>query len=134
MDLENLDHLVSNCFRYWTLLGSPVRADRLEAEAGDPLNDWLRDVLVTQSGPAPDTCWPVVVALIDRAPDDRFGAVVAGPLADLLAHHGQQFGDRLVEQTRRDSRFREAMRSIHHWEGVPVSLRERLEALSRTNV
>lgn len=124
MDLENLDQIVGDYFQYFELRRSSIRADRLEAEAGDPLDDWLRDALVTRDGLAPGESWTVLVGLVDMAPDDEaLGIVAAGPLADMLRTRADQFGERLVEQTRRD-----------HWEGVPSQLRERLEALIRTNV
>ena len=62
--------------------------------------------------------------------DDALGIVAAGPLADMLSRHADEFGERLVEQMRRDKRFRETVGLIHHWEGVPNLLRERLEALT----
>jgi Family of unknown function (DUF6869) len=131
MDLEDLDHLVSDYFRHFELAGSSSREDRLAAEAGDPLDDWLRDALVTRAGAAPDESWTVLVHLVDMAPnDDALGIVAAGPLADMLSRHADEFGERLVEQMRRDKRFRETVGLIHHWEGVPSLLRERLEALT----
>jgi hypothetical protein len=134
MDLDNLDHLVSDYFRYWSLMRSADRKDRLEAQEGDRLDNWLRESLVSLGRPAPEACWPVLVALIERAPDDlALSIIAAGPLADLLTRHGEQFAERLETHTRRARRFRDVMQLIHHWEGVPGPLRERLEALTRTN-
>jgi hypothetical protein len=80
-----------------------------------------------------DAIWQVVLALIARAPDDdAVGAVAAGPLEDIAIHHGAQFGDRLVEETRSDPRFRTAIRGILGWDRVPEPYRSRLIALLQT--
>lgn len=70
IDFDDLDRLFRDYFRHWTLMVSADRKDRREAQAGDPLDDWLAWSLVSREGPAPDACWPVLLALIDQAPDD----------------------------------------------------------------
>jgi hypothetical protein len=98
------------------------------------LDDWLFERLFLRDGrPADEAVWPIVVALVEMAPDDAaVGAIAAGPLEDLATNHGAQFGDRLVGQTRTDPRFRKAMRGILGWEKVPEPHRSRLLALLET--
>jgi hypothetical protein len=86
--------------------------------------------LIGRDGPADEAVWQVVVALIDAAPDDAaLGSVAAGPLEDLARYHAIQFGDRLVEMTRTDPKFRAAMSGILGWDKVPEPYRGRLLAL-----
>jgi hypothetical protein len=54
----------------------------------------------------PEDAWPLLLRMIARAPDERLGALGAGPLETLLAEHGASFGARAVEQARRDPRLR----------------------------
>jgi hypothetical protein len=98
------------------------------------LDGWFFERLVVRHDrPADDAVWPVVVALVQMAPDDAaIGAIAAGPLEDLATFHGAQFGDRLVGQTRIDPKFRTAMRGILGWERVPEPHRSRLLALLET--
>jgi hypothetical protein len=114
IDLRNLDSLIKDWFAYWKKVGSASRADRLATASGDPLDGWFFERLVLRHDrPADDAVWPVVVALVQMAPDDAaIGAIAAGPLEDLATFHGAQFGDRLVGQTRIDPKFRTAMRGI----------------------
>lgn len=131
IDLRNLDSLIKDWFAYSKKVGSASRADRLAAAVGDPLDDWFFERLFGGDDlQADDAVWPVVVALVEMAPDDAaIGAVAAGPLQDLATHHGAQFGDRLVAKTGTDPKFRKAMRGLISLDGVPEPERSRLLAM-----
>lgn len=129
--LDNLDDLVEGYFTQYRRLFSSVRADRLAAQEGEPLGDWLNGLI--QPGRVPEVAWDAIVALLDRAPDeDALAFVIAGPLQDLATHHGEQFADRLVERTRQDAGFRQAMTTIYSRHGVPPELQSRLKAVIET--
>jgi hypothetical protein len=67
------------------------------------------------------------LALVELAPDDAALAyVAAGPLEDLVREHLERFADRLVEQARRDPRFRDALKGVWGWENVDPGIRRRL--------
>lgn len=94
----------------------------------DRLSDWLTQSL--RSGDDLDIAWRLIKVLVRRSPDDATLAfVAAGHLEDLVRTHGVRFADRLVEETRRDARFREAMRNVWGWEDVPAGLLERITPL-----
>lgn len=132
--LGDLDALVTGYFEDFRRMNSPVRADRLLAQEGDPLGDWLMANLVGRAR-APEEAWDVVVALVDRAPDeDILADVIAGPLDDLVRKHGIQFEARLVDRTRRDRTFRVAMSSFAVLDDVPAALASRLRPLVETGV
>jgi len=50
--------------------------------------------------------WRFIVAAYQRDPTDKVVAVLAaGPVEDLLAKHGAEFIDRVVELARKDPKF-----------------------------
>src|SRR6266487_3438063 len=130
MSVPDLDDAIANYFGYWEKLSSASRADRLDAQNGDRLDDWLSEAMHSSDGPADEAVWAVVLALVEAAPDDRaLGHVAAGPLEDLAWYHGEQFGERLVERTRADPKFRTAMAGILGWDRVMEPYRSRLLAI-----
>jgi hypothetical protein len=130
MSVPDLDDAIANSFGYWEKVSSTSRADRLEAQNGNRLDDWLSEAMHSRDGPADEGVWAVVLALVEAAPDGRaLGYVAAGPLEDLAWYHGEQFGERLVERTRADPKFRTAMAGILGWDRVVEPYRSRLLAI-----
>jgi hypothetical protein len=122
------DTLVAGYFaRYAAMRGD--RSERLAAErTADPAADSLDDAF--GPGGDPEAGWPLLIALIEHAPDDEALAfVAAGPLEDLIRHHGPRFGERLVDRARQDERFREAIRLVWGLDDLPEPLRGSLLAL-----
>ncbi len=133
IDLENLDGLIRAYLSYFRNITSTSRSDRLEAESGDPLDEWLSEALIMRKTAADEAAWPVVVAMVEAAPDERSLAIVAaGPLEDLIVYHGAQFGDRLVDKTRSDPKFRDAVRGVFGLEKTAEPHRSRLLELLGT--
>jgi hypothetical protein len=130
MTPAELEALVEGYFRDWTVLRSGSRAERLalERDANRPW-DTLAQLL---TGPSEvDQAWPLILALIEQAPsDEALAYVAAGPLEDLIHAHGAEFGDRIVDQARRDPRLRQALGGVWGWERVPEPLRGRLLELA----
>lgn len=58
----------------------------------------------------PDTVWEVILAIlsmIDAQPSSRlFQVLAAGPVEDLLSHHGDLFIARVEKQAHADERFK----------------------------
>jgi hypothetical protein len=124
---DNLDDLVDGYFAHYHRLISSKRADRLAAQDGDPLGEFL---MFVGPGVAPEIAWDAVVALLDRAPDaDALAFVISGPLQDLVTYHAEQFADRLVERCRQDAGFRVSMASLYRRHEVPPELQSRLAAV-----
>ena len=134
MSIADLDGAIADYFRYWKNVSSTSRADRIQAENGDRLDDWISTMIHGRDGPADEAVWPIVLALVDAAPDDgALGSLAAGPLEDLAWYHGAQFGDRLVERTRADPKFRAAMAGILGWDHVVEPYRSRLLAILQSS-
>ena len=79
-------------------------------------------------GPDPERAWDLVAALVHASSDDRLGYVGAGPVEDLVNHHGASLIDWIVGEAKRDPRFCEALASI--WlvqEDVPPEVLRRTQ-------
>jgi hypothetical protein len=71
-------------------------------------------------------CVALLVALVERAPDDdALASLGAGPLEDLISHyrHGPRWLDAVEAAARRDPRFATAVRGM--WLGADVSIEVR---------
>ena len=63
----------------------------------------LLDQFITHK---PEAAWDLVLSLVHSAPDDNALACVgAGPLEDLLCHHGATFIERVETTARNDAHF-----------------------------
>lgn len=125
---QELDDFVLRYFHDWRVLESGTRAERVAAARSDESRpaDWLSAALHMRSD-GPEEAWPVILALVERAPNHAaLGFVAAGELEDLVRLHGERFGERLVERARSDNRFREALRGVWGWDDVSEPLRRRL--------
>jgi len=131
-DFNNLDEAMDDYFSYFRMLASSSRAERIAAHS--ELNDWLQECLLSppwKVRPDADAIWRVVVALVARAAEnpEELAIVIAGPLEDLVYQHGVVFGERIVEQTRTDRRFRMAMSGMVSLDTVPDVYRSQLRVL-----
>jgi len=126
MTPAELDAFVAGYFCDRAAALSESRADRLEFESAPDHPSWALDRLLVDPSDAEEG-WPILLALIDRAPNEHdLSFLAAGPLERLVHLHGEQFGDRIVERARQDRRFREALRGVWGWETVAEPLRGRL--------
>lgn len=122
---DDLDAFVRRYFDEFRILTSGTREERLAAERGDRVSDWFTTALRTPDGA--EDAWPVIVALVEGAPDDEAVAfVAAGPLENLIRDHGPRFLDRLEAQARTSAHFRDALSGVWGWEDMPPELPERL--------
>lgn len=131
MNPLDLDDFTAKYFRSYyvhNVQRQGTRTERLylrDNPQEDP-DEWLHTALYRGPDGA-DEAWPVISALVERAPDDAALAyVAAGPLEDLIRLHGEHVEDRIVEQARQDARFREALRGVWGWQSAPARLRERV--------
>jgi hypothetical protein len=108
--------LVDDYFANWRYVRDDVprtaEADARQRRVFAEIHDLIRS--------DPERVWPILLELVARAPDDEgLAFVAAGPLEELIQMHLSAFLDRLVEQTRRNPRFREAMQGVWGWERLP---------------
>jgi hypothetical protein len=58
----------------------------------------------------PEACWQAILTVLAREPSQKvLGVLSAGPLEDLLHHHGPQFIDRIEVEARDDPAFKELL-------------------------
>ena len=61
----------------------------------------------------PDTAWAVLLDILNRDCSPPVMAnLAAGPMEDLLAHHGPEFIDRVERQARQDVKFRSMLGGV----------------------
>jgi uncharacterized protein DUF6869 len=71
--------------------------------------------------------WQIVIALVQRAPDEVLGAIGAGPLEDLIGHHPDEVIERVARQAQEDWRFLQALCVSWFTEGqLPPHVERRL--------
>jgi 50S ribosomal subunit-associated GTPase HflX len=77
----------------------------------------------------PERAWPIVLQLIERAPDENSLTFIgAGAVEDLVNKAGAQFVDRIVDRADLDPRFRRALRNVWYHPTVPRVLKELIES------
>jgi hypothetical protein len=75
---------------------------------------WAWDEVHVIARPDAEKSWPLVLALINAAPDDVSLAYVgSGPLEDLLADHGEIAIDRVMDAAAHQPRFRQALAGVY---------------------
>ena len=136
----NLDELIAGYFNDERILGAKVAAERARRR-GEPvlpvpegydgrLFDWLTEMLNYGPVDGPQRAWPVILALIERAPDGNASVFIGcGALEDLVNKSGVAFEDRIVAQATSDTRFRAALGCAWPDDGVPDDLRSLIRDL-----
>lgn len=126
MTANDTDDFTRRYFVEWQVLVSGTRPERLRMEqAAHRPSDVLYRMLHTAN--EPELAWPIILALVEAAPNhEAIAFVAAGPLEDLVQNYGDEFGDRIVERARDDAAFRSALRGVWGWERVSESLRTRI--------
>jgi putative NIF3 family GTP cyclohydrolase 1 type 2 len=94
------------------------------------LSQWLTKMLNYGSPDGPDQAWPIVLALVNRAPDEQTLTFVgASALEDLVNNAGAQFAHRIRDRAAADSRFRQALCDVWCHADAPASLRTLVDAV-----
>ncbi len=133
-DVEgSLDDLVAGYFRYHERLKERTREDLkrgyIPVRPPDPdalLFQWLSDsILHARTNDAPERAWPVILELVQRAPDDEALIFIgADALEDFVRQWGALFESRIVDQAARDEQFRKALASVWENSETPPALAE----------
>ena len=100
----------------------------------DPDPDfWTFDEVNDRVGASgtPADAWDVVTAIVRAAPDESLGYIGAGPVEDMVRHHGAALVDWIEGEARRDQRFQFALGCIWmHRRDLPAPIFERLQHAS----
>lgn len=77
------------------------------------LSDLLDDALSPACECGPEGLWLFVQTIYPRPMTDRlFAILAAGPLEDLIVHHGPEFIDRIEIEARQNPRFRDLLGGV----------------------
>lgn len=61
----------------------------------------------------PGEAWPVILDLVEKAPDDKvLGVIAAGEIEDFIMAHAPEFIDRIEAEARSSARFKEALAGV----------------------
>jgi hypothetical protein len=75
---------------------------------------------------SPDDCWAAILEIVARDPSDESVAILAaGPLEDLINHHGPEFIDRIELESRRNPAFRHLLGGV--WRASTPEVWARIE-------
>jgi hypothetical protein len=79
----------------------------------------------------PEDSWDLMTAIIRAAPDEALGYIGAGPVEDMVRHHGSALVEWIEGEARRDPRFQFALGCIWINRGdLPAPILERLQHAS----
>ena len=82
---------------------------------------------------SPEEGWPLILALVDSAPNDPILAnVAAGPLEDLIVQHGEQFIERIEVMARQNAKFRKSLTGAWCEGDIPNEIYLRLQHYTAT--
>lgn len=90
-------------------------------------NFWAFSTIGSLVSEEPETAWPIILRLLERAEGQRIFNIAAGPLEDLLCGHGLAFIDRIAAEAQGNPKLREALTGVWLNEGDAVY--ERYKAL-----
>jgi hypothetical protein len=89
---------------------SDIVAGYLANFAGDKSYFWAFDAACDLLSSDPERLWDITLQLIAQAPDElTLSYVSAGPLEDILAHHGPVFIERIEALAKADPKFFDAL-------------------------
>ena len=120
--------LIAGYVRFVEALGRGVPDQSAEMDVASEAYHAV-DKLIAR-GPA-QSAWELVLELLRRAPDDRLDVYAAGPLENLVRHHGVELADVIEREAARDDRFRWALGCI--WLTVGELPAETLERVVRAS-
>lgn len=112
-----------------------AHADAIAHDRPDS-NFWAYLLLHRMIDRRPEQAWPLVVAIVQRAPDPAvLNNVAAGVLEDILCVHATELIDRVEALARTDDQFRRALADVWGWTRIPADVRARMDrAVGRPTV
>jgi hypothetical protein len=129
----NLEELIEGYFSDQKILAAStarlLREHKPIPKAPEPgydgrLFDWLAEMLVYGPPDGPERAWPIILQLIDRAPDDdALTFIGSGAVEDLVNKAGAEFADRIADEAATSPRFRAALSAVWPSHDVPDSIR-----------
>lgn len=82
---------------------------------------------------SPEEGWPLILALVEAAPNDLILAnVAAGPLEDLIVQHSEQFIDRIEVMARQNAKFRKSLTGVWCEGDIPNEIYQRIQHYTAT--
>jgi len=90
-------------------------------------NFWAFGAMWSLVSDEPETAWPIILRLLERAEGQTIFNIAAGPLEDLLCGHGMAFIDRIAAEAPCNPKLREALTGV--WLNEGDAVHERFKAL-----
>lgn len=76
-------------------------------------HSWAVDEVINMAAEEPQDLWQIILKILELDNSDEVArAVGAGPLEDLMVHHGEEFIGKVEEQVSRSDAFKTAMKSV----------------------
>ena len=76
-------------------------------------HSWAVDEVINFATEKPEDLWQVILKILELDGSNEIAkAVGAGPLEDLMVHHGEGFIDKVEEQASKSDVFKTAMKSV----------------------
>ena len=80
----------------------------------------------------PEIAWQAIIQILQHElTNDQIGMLAAGPLETLLASHGLDFIDRVIDESKKDARV-VFMLGIVHRRDMPKEVLEKIRNLLKT--
>ncbi len=103
----NATQVTSFVSAYREFVRTPLDAPRSEALF------WTFELLVQAAEKDPALCWRLIEAVVARDSDEQvLAALAAGPMEDLLVHHGPAFIDRIETKAAQNPLFRHLLAGV----------------------
>ena len=84
----------------------------LEAPRSEKLF-WTFDLWIEAAQNDPELCWRLIQAVVAHDSDEHvIAALAAGPMEDLLRHHGSIFIERIEDKAAQNPLFRNLLRGV----------------------
>jgi hypothetical protein len=104
-----------------------AHADAIAHDRPDA-NFWAYLLLHRMIDRRPEKAWPLVVAIVQRAPDLAvLNNVAAGVLEYILCLRAPELIDRVEALARTDDQFRRALADVWGWTTMPADVRARID-------
>jgi hypothetical protein len=126
---QNMDPSNHEIATTWLRYGQLSRGERPERLASDALS-WASQTLYQLVRDNPERAWKVIELLLKLDSSEIVLAnVAAGPVEDLLVHHGAKFIDRVEQATVSDPVFKKMLGAV--WKNnIPADIWNRVKAVA----
>jgi hypothetical protein len=105
------------------------------ARREDPPDDVFDAGFVVQemATDQPERFWPLLIALVDKAPDYAMENISVGLIESFLMFHSERFATRMRAQAIKSRKFQEALQGACNWDATPRSVQSEIRDVLNVN-